>query len=509
MGRWCYIAGWALGIAVNLGVAQGSIGALALRRAPEQPEADPAEAVLDVQRLLELELDQAGMCDAWDAAQLGRGSVRYPPAPKETTAAQQNPVRARLHAITETPTKIHAANATTPSPPSPPALPAEHAAPAPISEASHRAQIQDRIKRMEAALAAIPEDHVELSTERASIGTHIAEYKRQLIDGKPIGEEAEQTLSAATALVKHATDEVTTLETELAELERQHVQQIFEGSQATLRQAEATRAAAAGVQPTLAGFSVKTMATASAPPPSVIGPASGSLVRHRGKQKPKELITDYFTRRKVVKSIFKDTSASSAAGRRAVGSMAGFPVPADAPGERADSAAHSCGKDLRITTSNVCTLRPHEEHAAGTQASCQLLCGKVQILEDMFVSENIDVVFLQGGRAVKSEQRKGAHFCTFVGAADEAGGFGCQRERFWDVLLATISTLPRKTPAAKVLLGIDANGRVGHRPSRVGGSSETDAFSPNGFSLPTTLRHLHLSAHNTQFEAGYFATFVV
>ena len=66
---------------------------------------------------------------------------------------------------------------------------------------------------------------------------------------------------------------------------------------------------------------------------------------------------------------------------------------------------------LRLATGNVCTLRPHEEAAAGVQVSCQLMLGKVQILEQSFFAEDLDIVFIQEGRAVPAPPRCAAA-CT-------------------------------------------------------------------------------------------------
>ncbi|CAK0851528.1 unnamed protein product, partial [Prorocentrum cordatum] len=428
------------------------------------------------------------------------------PSTPPTAAPQQNPVRAQLSTITDTLTKLHESpTITSPAERSLAKYPVHSQ-----GDVLTKAQLQARVKQLEHVLATIPEeDDAELASERISLTTRLDDYKRQIVGSKPIGaridgtraalgrararrEEAEQALKASTLLVKQSTDEVTALEAELSELEAslaadpmaaeafapashafeilnqmiehlkkdehvhpghvqaatQHVQQLFEGFQATLNQAVATRAAAAGVQPTPAGYSVKAMATAAATPATVRGPAGGSLVRHHGKQKHRELITDYFTKRKVVKSITKVRSPRRrlrlcCAWRRAANYRFKYTTFMFMVGGAAylsyfrPASGTTCGPELLSTvpraaseqttaTGNVCTFRPQEESAAGVQVAFQLMLGKVQILEQYFIGAHLDYVFLQEGRARVEEVRTGLHYTMYVGAGDDDGGHGCQ-----------------------------------------------------------------------------------
>ena len=88
------------------------------------------------------------------------------------------------------------------------------------------------------------------------------------------------------------------------EAAKTHVKQLFDGFRDTLRQAEATRAAAAGTPlvPKEARHITKS------PPAAPLPATPGVLVRHNGKQPRKELITDYFSKRKVIKSIGKESA---------------------------------------------------------------------------------------------------------------------------------------------------------------------------------------------------------
>ena len=99
-----------------------------------------------------------------------------------------------------------------------------------------------------------------------------------------------------------------------------HVKQLFDGFRLTLQQAEATRAAAAGTatQPAERRHVVKS------PPVAPMPAQAGALVRHEGKQPRKELITDWFTRKKVIRTIGKDGKSASAG-------FTAAPAPASAP----------------------------------------------------------------------------------------------------------------------------------------------------------------------------------
>ena len=91
------------------------------------------------------------------------------------------------------------------------------------------------------------------------------------------------------------------------EAAKAHVKQLFDGFRLTLQQAEATRAAAAGapIQPAERRHSVKS------PPAAPMPAQAGALVRHQGKQPRKELISDYFTKKKVIRTIGKDGKSTS------------------------------------------------------------------------------------------------------------------------------------------------------------------------------------------------------
>ncbi|CAK0811430.1 unnamed protein product [Prorocentrum cordatum] len=478
---------------------------------------------MDLQAVQEHEPQPKSLHDMWAQADLRRSC-------EETTASKKNPVRAQLNALTETLTKIHEAKALS-------------------NEAPNKGHLQARIKQLETALAAIPEDDAELATERASLATQPTDTKRQLLGSKPIGariDGARAALGRARQRQAEA-EQVTALETELQELEasltteapieatatpesqaytilgqmidqltadeyvhpghveaaKTHVRQLFAGFRDTLQQAEATRAAAAGTP--LVPKEVRH--TTKSPPAAPLPAKPGTLARHSGKQPRKELITDYFSKRKVIKSIGKET--------------AGFPATS-------------------------------KEAAAGAQVSCALLLGKVQILEQAFHDEHLDFVFIQEGRARAAEVRRGLPYTMYVGASDSLGGHGCQvwvrtgaqfrassyaapsshlywvtgrdvqgipfilvsahapsdhapaaeREAFWDLLLQTL-TLRGRTPSAKMFLGIDANGRVGAEHSGTIGACDSEAFTANGSDLLSVLVRLRLAAINTFYDVGY------
>ena len=285
--------------------------------------------------------------------------------------AQQNPVRSQLNTLTESLARIHSSGVATRDAPVA-TLAAATARRA--GETATKAQLQTRIKQLEAALGALPEDIEDIAEERESIAARIASAKRELHGSKPIGaridgaraalqrarqrqEDAAQALAAAQLLNGDATTEVADLEEQLHDLEMSladgsdmmddepappaskayeilqqmighlkadacvppghvqaatdHVQKLFDGFRLTLAHADAARAATACAAPATAErrHSVKgPPLTATAPRPS------GPLVRHSGKQPRKELITDFFTAKKVVKVVGKDVDTILQAG---------------------------------------------------------------------------------------------------------------------------------------------------------------------------------------------------
>ena len=307
-----------------------------------------------------------------------------PASAAPTVAGQQNSVRAQLQAITGSLSKLHEQQqqAGAASPPPPP--PAQVAAPAGGDTSQpNKTQALARVRYLEAALAALPADDPLFAEEKVTLGQRLAEAKRAVHGVRPIGAridgaraalersrsrqaEAAQAVEAAQQLHQLAADEVVALEAELQELrqaEREasltsdmmctepgpaqaaaqpveqahaalnqmiaslstdsyvhpahleaataHVQQLFDGFRVTLQHAEATRAAAAGTPAPVARRAV-----VKGPPAAQVG----RLVRHIGKQPRKELITDFFQAKKVVR-------AGAAPPRAGFQSAESLPVP--------------------------------------------------------------------------------------------------------------------------------------------------------------------------------------
>ncbi|CAK0884901.1 unnamed protein product, partial [Prorocentrum cordatum] len=356
------------------------------------------------------------------------------------------------------------------------------------NEAPNKGHLQARIKQLETALAAIPEGDAKLATERASLATRLTDAKRQLPGSKPIGAridgaraalgrarqrqaEAEQAVAAALQLQHTVACEVTALETELQELEasltteapieatatpesqahailgqmidqltadeyvhpghvevaKTHVRQLFAGCRGTPQQAEATRAAAAGTP--LVPKEVRH--TTKSPPAAPLPAKPGTLVRHSGKQPRKELITDYFSKRKLIKSIGKETAG----------------LPATSKDSFVSGGTRATSTDSSIYDGLFDALKQ-------LQVSCALLLGKVQILEQAFHDEYLDFVFIQG-----------IPFILVSALAPSDRAPAAEREAFWDLLLQTLLTLRDRAPSAKTFLGIDANGRAGAGPT--------------------------------------------
>ena len=295
------------------------------------------------------------------------------PQPPATAGAQQNPVRSQLQALTTSLTQLHEKQVQD-KPAAPPPAAGPVASPGSPDQLT-KTQAQARVKYLEAALAALPPDDAELGDERASLTSRLAEAKRRVHGVQPIGArldgaraalersrsrqaEAAQAVAAAQLLHQQAAEEVAGLEREVHDIEaslaagtgsaemdpvlesavtpvdqahaalnemvtnlandscvhpahleaaKAHVKQLFDGFRLTLQQAEATRAAAAGapIQPAERRHVVKS------PPAAPLPAQAGALVRHQGKQPRKELITDFFTRKKVIRTIGKDGKSTS------------------------------------------------------------------------------------------------------------------------------------------------------------------------------------------------------
>ena len=311
-----------------------------------------------------------------DVARAAANAAAPPAAP--TVAAQQNTVRSQLNNLTESLANIHidtmrSAGTTKATPEPPPARRVGEATPT-------KNQLQARVKQLEAALSALPEDVEDLAAERESIAARLEGARRELRGSRPIGaridgaraalqrskkrqEDAAQALAAAQLLNGEAAAEVADLEEQLHDLEMSlavgtdmtddetaqpaskayeilqqmiehlkedscvqpghvqaatdHVQKLFDGFRLTKEHADAARAAAANAPAAAAErrHSVKG-------PPMVrpVARASGPLVRHHGKQPRKELITDYFSKKRVITVVGRDVDVSIAAD----GAVAGF-----------------------------------------------------------------------------------------------------------------------------------------------------------------------------------------
>ena len=89
---------------------------------------------------------------------------------------------------------------------------------------------------------------------------------------------------------------------------------------------------------------------------------------------------------------------------------------------------HSRLPNVKVTaaTANVCTLHPHQEERAYAKVSGVCLLGKVQILEEQFALDELDVVGVQEGRSKLTEVKQGHTYQMAAAAAYGDGSAGVQ-----------------------------------------------------------------------------------
>ena len=301
-----------------------------------------------------------GMRRSW--ADAARAAVQAPP-PALPSAGQGT--RAKLDELTA---QLTSMAVVPPSPPAAPAtpvapLPAAAVAPPPAAEPGgtpDRKAISAKITSFEAALAAVPPDEVEMA---AMLRTKIQEQKNLLTQAKPLGArhdaakaalaraqqrqaEAESAMAAAQQLHANTLVEVSTLQSELRDLERQlaqapsedspmpeaepgaastppmtqvhtlltkaltelssdeyvipehveaakvHIQTLYDGFQKTAAAAKQARVAAAAAAK---GTETTVRCSTKQHPPV---PTVAAMIRHYGKQAPKGTIDCYFKKAK-------------------------------------------------------------------------------------------------------------------------------------------------------------------------------------------------------------------
>ena len=84
------------------------------------------------------------------------------------------------------------------------------------------------------------------------------------------------------------------------------------------------------------------------------------------------------------------------------------------------------GTKLRYATANVMTLHPHQKSRSYAQVSGICLQGKVTMLEMQFFHHQLDVIGVQEGRSLATEQTDGQHCSMLASTASADGALGVQ-----------------------------------------------------------------------------------
>ena len=182
-----------------------------------------------------------------------------------------------------------------------------------------------------------------------------------------------------------------------------------------------------------------------------------------------------------------------------------------------------------------------------------MLRSKIEALEVQFAEHNLDIVGIQEGRARSTGELDGVEYKMLSVAADARGNAGVQlwirrhcgarvvewrdvscrfmyavlkmpnhgmlivlvfhahhdgkaaslKERLWEPVWTTSHDLRNKHPEAKLLMLVDANGRVGSVPSRAVGMCESVKENDGGSRLRAYCENFGLALTNTFTNAGH------
>ena len=210
------------------------------------------------------------------------------------------------------------------------------------------------------------------------------------------------------------------------------------------------------------------------------------------------------------------------------------------------------GRVLHIATANVCTLGVSKYDDTVLSAEGLNALGRAQLLEGQFNAHGLDIVCIQEGRTADDQIRAGATYDMYIAGALD-GSYGSQvwirrgihaevimanavtprimtvaarlrghepiaivsahapcllsppaaRGAFWCELTRAAAALRTRWPSATLVVGIDANARVGSAASPHIGHAAPDVENDNGACLRHFLDQLELFAHNTFVDAGH------
>ncbi|CAK0839438.1 unnamed protein product [Prorocentrum cordatum] len=384
--------------------------------------------------------------------EVAKSALAIPPA-KETTASQQNRVRAQLNALTEILTKIHEAKD------------------ALSNEPSNKGHFQARIKQLETALAAIPEDDAELANERASLATWLTDTKRQLLGSKLIGAqidgaraalgrarqrqaEAEQAVAAALQLQHTAACEVTALETELQERE---------ASLTTEAPIEATATHESQAYTILGQMIDQLTADEYVHPGHVEDAAAGAHVSCALLLGKVQLLEQAFHDERLDFVFIQEGRARAAEVRRG----------------------------LRYT------MHVGASDNMGGRGCQAWVRAAAQFRASSYAAPSSRLYWAMG------RDVQGIPFILVSAHAPSDRAPTAERGAVWDLLLQTLLTLRDRTPSAKMFPGIDANGRAGADHSGAIGACDSEAIAANGSDLLSVLARLRLAAVDAFYDVGY------
>ena len=132
---------------------------------------------------------------------------------------------------------------------------------------------------------------------------------------------------------------------------------------------------------------------------------------------------------------------------------------------------------MRVATANVKTLMPAQETKSYGKISGAMLFHRMQLLEQQFAANNLQIVGVQEGRARSTQERSGSDFRMLTSAADEHGDFGVQLWVAHALHVVTWSAIsPRLLYGVTELRGCQQGWLVGHAPHEFAPEPAKDEF---------------------------------
>jgi exonuclease III len=208
---------------------------------------------------------------------------------------------------------------------------------------------------------------------------------------------------------------------------------------------------------------------------------------------------------------------------------------------------------ISIVSANVNSLIPAQDDRSYSRVSCVIMSSKVQVLELEFNSYEAEIICVQEGRARETAEKSGLYYAMFIAPASSTGSYGVQvwirkclspkcaswkvfsprlavfvgvlhsntvpvaivsghspcehakpkdKFEFWELWLRCIDYVTTKFPSHTIIVGIDANSRVGSVQSPCIGNVDPDVENDNGSLFRQHIQASDLRAVNTWHPVG-------